>query len=1029
MGSRKDSVVAAGICFSDEDRGVDPHLGYPRAYAKLCRNACAWLQLQGFLLPHADGPPRAFLPYTARPEEVAKLEQVQDLFPIVLSDSRKEHPSHLHKFKDVLWQQLDHLGNAGFDPACFRVDSYGNVLYWHADPASPLAWEVCHWFPYSRGGKTVLNNLRLAQWQVSLKKKEKLEFLIPWWDLQLGVSINQFLTAFDSPNIGFRQRCFSFFFLGGEDELPDGKTCINDHQWSHHFLEKKKRSGLAVAGLVRLQKGDESANSRLSSSPSGLHQKDWTISEEDALLRGYQKFGFGNWKAIKESEPLLTNRSLVQIRDKYRSLTGLQKENLHSPSCLSPLHSQDGDTNSRILSSIKRESKIKLLREEEKHMREGESSKLKQALQSIKDQNEQEKASLDTLEAELRKQRKQVEKQRQWNETQASYRICLERMIQETMHQSVVYKEESRLNEIACNSLMAQLESQAETCNAAESRLLHNAHKRQDLLQMTKPVPLLESGSVDEECVPEKSSTQLVKADRHAPPKKQRSSTRDREVLKARDLQNHPPANVSNKQDSFSDSEDQHRSHKRFRKSTTPAKSRRSQSAPRQRLDKENSVARRETPAAPASAKPSMDRIYYEGGTAPREADDGSNIANAGSDGEGSEVTRTFKLMPVIKRDKQNTDSGYASCGSQRFKGILHAPQSKESRDSSERFEIDVSAIDSRVTAGSSKCSRTPSARNFVELHSPEARKALSERGEMSCDEESIKEGKNTLDKWLQILLTSTEQVAGAEKQDPPRPETQDIVTKPEIEQEEAIQLQPSQSKSRGWPEDIAVPPPGLARGFSQKIPEERAQAKKSSSDKLKVPFSGLLRRLSLRQQHGATPKPAATGDADAKDPPRRQVTFEDWEGISTKLVAMNIDSGSSNNRHSVVRDRRDAANHHLRSASARGSTSSPASKNTTSSVIAVDPSPPPPKLAKSVLYYSTDNFRGNSVNRSHGSSNKENQGENTATTTIVKHHPVPNLKAMSRRTSRRASIDECAQAWKNQVSRLESQQQQQLKA
>ena len=40
--------------------------------------------------------------------------------------------------------------NAGFDPAKFRVDPYGNVVYWNADPSSPLAWEIDHWFPHSR---------------------------------------------------------------------------------------------------------------------------------------------------------------------------------------------------------------------------------------------------------------------------------------------------------------------------------------------------------------------------------------------------------------------------------------------------------------------------------------------------------------------------------------------------------------------------------------------------------------------------------------------------------------------------------------------------------------------------------------------------------------------------------------------------------------------------------------------------------------------------------------------------------------
>lgn len=39
--------------------------------------------------------------------------------------------------------------NAGFDPTVIRVDPYGNVLYYHADSASPLAWDIDHWFPCS----------------------------------------------------------------------------------------------------------------------------------------------------------------------------------------------------------------------------------------------------------------------------------------------------------------------------------------------------------------------------------------------------------------------------------------------------------------------------------------------------------------------------------------------------------------------------------------------------------------------------------------------------------------------------------------------------------------------------------------------------------------------------------------------------------------------------------------------------------------------------------------------------------------
>jgi hypothetical protein len=124
--------------------------------------------------------------------------------------------------------------NAGFDPAKFRIDAYGNVLYRDADPGSPLSWETDYWFPHSSkknlfdserscayiyrlmfdsylwmfrssgGGKAVPTNLRIVQWQASQRRREKLEFLVPWWDLQLGVSVNQFLAVFSSENNEFR---------------------------------------------------------------------------------------------------------------------------------------------------------------------------------------------------------------------------------------------------------------------------------------------------------------------------------------------------------------------------------------------------------------------------------------------------------------------------------------------------------------------------------------------------------------------------------------------------------------------------------------------------------------------------------------------------------------------------------------------------------------------------------------------------------------------------------------------------------
>jgi hypothetical protein len=50
----------------------------------------------------------------------------------------------------------------------------------------------------------VVTNLRIVQWQANQRKKNRLEFLVPWWDLQHGCSINQFLSAFASKNADFR---------------------------------------------------------------------------------------------------------------------------------------------------------------------------------------------------------------------------------------------------------------------------------------------------------------------------------------------------------------------------------------------------------------------------------------------------------------------------------------------------------------------------------------------------------------------------------------------------------------------------------------------------------------------------------------------------------------------------------------------------------------------------------------------------------------------------------------------------------
>ncbi|KAG4933498.1 hypothetical protein JHK87_047500 [Glycine soja] len=50
----------------------------------------------------------------------------------------------------VIINSLSYLKNAGFDPVVIRNDGYCNVLYYHADSASPVAWDVESQFPCSK---------------------------------------------------------------------------------------------------------------------------------------------------------------------------------------------------------------------------------------------------------------------------------------------------------------------------------------------------------------------------------------------------------------------------------------------------------------------------------------------------------------------------------------------------------------------------------------------------------------------------------------------------------------------------------------------------------------------------------------------------------------------------------------------------------------------------------------------------------------------------------------------------------------
>uniref|UniRef100_A0A7N1A8W3 Uncharacterized protein n=1 Tax=Kalanchoe fedtschenkoi TaxID=63787 RepID=A0A7N1A8W3_KALFE len=420
--------MAAELVLPANELVVDEDLGYPRAYARLCRD--------GSYSSYRNGPPSAFLPYALRSEQAARATEFDRLFPIVNPDAQPATNPNL--FASLLWKQLDHLGNAGFDPAIFRVDPYGNVLYYHADEASPLAWEIDHWFPCSRGGLPVPRNLRILQWQVCKRKHNKLEFLVPWWDLQVGISVNQFISIFASSNSDFRQRGFAFLFLeGGSEELNASETA-DSHRFPQHYVTDQKKVGLAPAAIVLARRDRHEASSILKS--------------------------LDHNRQSRACSPMIMRKSRTPVF----------KENA----------APDMVTNPHQAIVVARNS---LTQREEAAKRQLEIQQLDDEFNELKQKIDEDKMSIQELELKLMKTRQRAEKHRRLAEAQSSYRTILEKMVRDAMHQSVVYKEQVRLNLAATNALTARLEAQKAICDDSERELARRFKKRDEIETRARP--------------------------------------------------------------------------------------------------------------------------------------------------------------------------------------------------------------------------------------------------------------------------------------------------------------------------------------------------------------------------------------------------------------------------------------------------------------------------------------------------------------------------------------------------------------
>ncbi|KGN58139.1 titin homolog [Cucumis sativus] len=421
--------MADNCLFSEVEMAIDEAVGHPQAYAKLCRDRQAGL--------YTHGPPFTFTPYSLKKRETATARELDKLFPII---NPKAKPTTKPKlFVSLLWKQLNHLGNAGFDPAVIRVDHYGNVLYYHADSASPLAWDIDHWFPCSRGGLTVPSNLRILQWQACKRKHHKLEFLVPWWDFQLGISVNQFLSIFASSNSDFRRRAFSFLFFEGENEELNTSQTVESHSFPQHFVEAKERLGFAPAAIVLSRR-------ECYDSSSPLRSLDYN-------------------RQPRPSIPIVAARKV-------------------KPELLKENENPDFIANPYQAIVMARDS---LRQRDERAKLKAEIQRVDGEVNDMKLNNEEEKLTIQDLELKLIKHKRRAEKCRRLAEAQSSHKTMLEKMIRDTMHQSVIYKEQLRLNQAASNALMARLEAQKAICNAAEKDLYQKYRQRDELEKQLRP--------------------------------------------------------------------------------------------------------------------------------------------------------------------------------------------------------------------------------------------------------------------------------------------------------------------------------------------------------------------------------------------------------------------------------------------------------------------------------------------------------------------------------------------------------------
>ncbi|KAL3814960.1 hypothetical protein ACJIZ3_016228 [Penstemon smallii] len=93
-------LMVNDVVFTKEEMSIDEGLGYPRAYAKLCRDRSFG--------PFSHGPPFTFTPYALVQHEDLRAKELDEMFPII--DLNAKPTTKPKIFLSLLWKQLNHLG-------------------------------------------------------------------------------------------------------------------------------------------------------------------------------------------------------------------------------------------------------------------------------------------------------------------------------------------------------------------------------------------------------------------------------------------------------------------------------------------------------------------------------------------------------------------------------------------------------------------------------------------------------------------------------------------------------------------------------------------------------------------------------------------------------------------------------------------------------------------------------------------------------------------------------------------------------